>query len=445
MSMLSPGLILYPHSCNEEVNWKAGTAKAIITPDKPLWLAGYGGREHPADGTIHDLSIKVLALEDSKGHKAVVLTSDLLGFPKIMYDSICSMLRENFGLARSQIMLTSSHTHSGPVLREALVDCYPLDDAQMSLIKNYSQALEKKIVATIAEALSEMRPARLSAGERICGFAVNRRNNREAEIPQLLEQGDTLKGPVDHSVPVLAVRTTEGQLLALAFGYACHNTTLSSYQWCGDYAGFAQIALEKKHPGTMAMFYMGCGADQNPLPRRSVELCESYGNMLAAAVDEVLEKPMRQISPSLRTSFEFVTLNFERNPTREELQTSASDSGIRGRWAQRLLKKMENGECFSTTYPYPVQVWKLGDKQLWISLGGEVVVDYSLLFKSKYGPSTWVTGYANDVMSYIPSRRVFDEGGYESGALCVYGAPAEQWSPDVEGRIVASVQRLVHS
>ena len=87
--------------------------------------------------------------------------------------------------------------------------------------------------------------------------------------------------------------------------------------------------------------------------------------------------------------------------------------------------------------------WILGEDQLWIALGGEVVVDYALLFKRKYGPTTWVAGYTNDVMAYIPSHRVWQEGGYEAGAFSVYGLPANRWTPEIEKRIAASVDRLV--
>ena len=105
----------------------------------------------------------------------------------------------------------------------------------------------------------------MAAGQGTCGFAVNRRNNLEPDVPKLIEQG-ALKGPVDHTVPVLAVYLPDGKLKAVLFGYACHNTVMDFYKWSGDYAGFAQLALEKSHPDATAMFFMGCGADQNALP-----------------------------------------------------------------------------------------------------------------------------------------------------------------------------------
>jgi hypothetical protein len=427
----------------QETTWKMGLAKAKITPDEAIWLAGYGGRDRPAEGTLHDLWIKVLALEDAQGNRAVVLTSDLLGFPRKMYDQICAELNARCGLDRAQVMLTASHTHTGPVLQDALYDVYPLDDDQRAKIERYSRKLNKTVVDTVADALGQTSAATLWAGEGRAEFAVNRRNNREAQLSELIEQGLPLKGPVDHRVAVLSVRAPDESLRAVVFGYACHATTLSFYQWSGDYPGFAQIALEQSHPGALAMFHAGCGADQNPLPRRTVELCEKYGRMLAAGVDEVLDKPMRPVAPRVQTAIELVDLDFERVLTRDELESAPQKNKYYARRAKRLLEKLDSGESLVTSYPYPVQVWKLGDDQLWIALGGEVVVDYALRFQSTYGPQTWVTGYANDVMAYIPSRRVWEEGGYESGAFYVYGLPTDRWAPDVEDRITACVQRVV--
>lgn len=427
----------------DEPTWTAGIARAKITPEKLFWMAGYAARDRPAEGTLHDLWLKVLALQTPAGHRAVVVTSDLLGWPKGMYENVCAELKTRCGLDRSQIMLTASHTHSSPVLRGALYDIYPLDEEQRALIEQYSAALEKTAVATVAEALSQSTPATLWAGEGTTNFAVNRRNNPQAEVDELFARGQTLKGPVDHDVPVLAVRTSEGRLLAVVFGYACHNTTLSSYGWSGDYAGFAQIALQEGHPDTLAMFYSGCGGDQNPLPRREVGLCRRYGNMLAAAVEEVLRTPLRPITPRLQTAFEFVDLDYGEPLSEAKLQALAGNTSYEGRWAGRLLEQFKQGKPLAKSYPYPVQVWKLGTEQLWISLGGEVVVDYPLRLKAQHGRQTWVTGYSNDVMAYIPSHRVWQEGGYEAGAFSVYGLPTDRWAEEIEQRIIGCVDRLV--
>lgn len=430
----------------EEPGWKAGVAKAIITPEKGVWLAGYGSKR-PPDGKLHDLWMKVLALEDPTGQRVVLVTSDFQGVPKEMSDRVFEQLQTRLKLQRRQVMITFSHNHCGPRLGSDLVDYYPVEAEQVKLVDEYTTLMEAKLVETIAAALANLAPASLQMGAGHTNFAVNRRNNREADVPALLAKAEPLKGPVDHSVPVLSVTRPGGQIVAILFGYACHPTTLSFTKWCGDYPGFAQIALEKNHPGAAAMFVNTCGGDQNPLPRRKVELCERYGNMLAAAAEEALLQPLQPVSPGLRTAFEYVDLPYDHVITRAELQAATRDQNeIRKRWAERMLRKLDAGEHFASSYPYPVHVWRLGTQMLVIGMGAETVVDYALRFKAKYGPGTWVMGYVDDMISYIPSRRVWAEGGYEGGYnLYEYGRPALRWAGDIEERIATSVNKLMKS
>lgn len=423
-----------------DAGWKAGAARADITPSEPVWMAGYGSRTKPAEGTLHKLWVKALALEDAHGRRAVVVTTDLLGLPRNLAVPICRRLRDELGLPRKAVMLTSSHTHCGPALRRSLHDAYPLEPAHVAVIERYSTWLEDQIVATVAKALDSLTPATVSGGDGHCTFAVNRRNNREADVPKLT----TLKGPVDHSVPVLRVRRADGGLLAVLFGYACHNTTLSFYQWCGDYAGFAQLEIEKANPGATAMFFMGCGADQNPLPRRTVGLAAKYGRMLAASVQEVVDTSMRPLASALDMHFAETELRLAAPPSKDEFARMAAESGgYKQRWAKRLHAKLVAGQPLTRTYAYPVQVWRFGHSQQLIALGGEVVVDYALRLKKEFrSMPLWVAAYANDVMAYIPSARVLHEGGYEGKTSMVpYGLPAP-WADDVEDRVMKAVRRL---
>jgi hypothetical protein len=246
---------------------------------------------------------------------------------------------------------------------------------------------------------------------------------------------------------VLNVTRLDGKHLAILFGYACHPTTLSFTTWCGDYPGFAQLQLEKLYPTAQAMFVNTCGGDQNPLPRRSVELCQKYGTMLSTAVHEVLQRKdgWTSISSGIKTGFEYVDLPYLQVVSREELVGFSQDANaVKARWATRLLRKLADGERFEAAYPYPIHVWRLGSEMRLIGLGAETVVDYALRFKKQYGPGTWVCGYADDMIAYIPSRRVWEEGGYEGGSnLYEYGRPALRWAGDVEERIVQSVNKLM--
>ncbi len=424
--------------------WQAGFGKRVITPQNDVWLAGYGTKR-PGEGTIHDLWVKVMALESPEGKRIVLVTTDHMGMSKTVYESIYSKVKKLYKIHRADFMLTYSHNHCGPCLRDDLVDYYPSDDAQRKAVNEYTDWMEVQVIDAIGDALKNWQGAKLFMGEGNCTFAVNRRENPESQVPLMLQSGIPFKGVVDHYVPVLAIKSTEDKLLGILFGYACHPTTLSFNSWCGDYPGFAQINLEANHPGTEAMFFNACGADQNPLPRRKIEFCENYGRMLSEAVEKVLESPMKPVSPGISTAMKFVNLDYEENVTREKLLPIANgDTSVQSRWAQRMLKQIDAGVVFPTSYPYPVQAWQFGKELLIIGLGGEAVVDYSLRFKRDFGQGTWVCGYANDMAAYIPSRRVWEEGGYEGGPhLDEYGRPAWRWAGDIEDRVSATVNHVV--
>ncbi|MCX6217858.1 neutral/alkaline non-lysosomal ceramidase N-terminal domain-containing protein [Spirosoma sp.] len=418
--------------------WKAGTARVIITPKEPLWQAGYASRTHAADGKLHDLWAKALALEDSTGKRAVLVTTDMLGFPKAMSDRIRARLNSQFGLSKAQVILNSSHTHSGPVLDNALQDIYPLDTKEQEKIDRYSRWLETQIVTLASQALQKLAPATLFSQNGVTRFQVNRRANKENALPEQTE----LKGPNDYAVPVIRIIDARGKLKAIVFGYACHPTVLDLYQWSGDYAGFAQLELEKAHPGATALFFQGAAGDQNPLPRRTIPLARQYGRELAAAVDRVLDEPMRNLSPQLRTAYSEIELPLSAPPSEAELiKTSQDGEGYMKRWATRLLAETKQGKPFITSYLYPLQIWQLGSQPI-LSFGGELVVQYALDCKKRFGQGIFVMGYANDVMGYIPSVTILREGGYEgASSQMVYGLPSI-WAAEVPTLIDREINRL---
>ncbi|NLF70030.1 MAG: hypothetical protein GX575_13380 [Candidatus Anammoximicrobium sp.] len=430
-----------------EAAWKIGLAKAVITPEKFMWMAGYASRDRPADGKLTDLWAKTMVLQDASGQRAVLVTLDLIGISRDLADELAAALKQRYGLERRQLALCTSHTHSGPVVARNLSPLHELilDAEQRRLIEEYAPALQNKILQTIDAAMADLQPATLSWGSGTATFGTNRRNNPADKVPQLRAEGK-LRGPSDHDVPVLAVRDSAGKLKAVVFGYACHATTLALFQWCGDYPGYAQIEVEQSQPGCQAMFWAGCGADQNPLPRRTVELAMDYGRQLGAAVNDVLAKEMKPVSAKLATDFREIELPFATLPTREQVEQDAKLTEPKDRYtaarAKLLLQQMAGGKPLNPTYPYAVQAWRLGDDIQFITLGGEVVVDFALRLKKELrGPRTWVAGYSNDVMAYIASRRVLEEGGYEGGgAMVYYGLPAP-WALESEELIVAEAKR----
>ncbi len=424
--------------------FKAGVATKVITPTDNIWMAGYAARTKPAEGKLHDLYAKALCLEDATGKRLVLVTTDLIGIPRSLGERVAAAVEKQFGIPREALILSASHTHCGPVLRENLFDMYPMSKEDAAKVMEYTNKLEGELIALVGAALKNLQPVSLKHGAGKATFAMNRRQPTEKGIIN----GRNPAGPVDHTVPVLVVETRDGRPLALVFGYACHNTTLSFYQWCGDYAGFAQIAVEKALPGTTAMFWTGCGGDANPLPRGKVEQAEQYGQELAEAALAAMKKA-QPIQGHFAARYETIALRFDQLPTQEQLKADLlSNNRALQKRAERLLQEWETQGRLTDHYPhYPIQAWALGDQVLLVALGGEVVIDYAIRIKKEVPTSraVWVMAYANDVMSYIPSARVLQEGGYEADSSQIYyGLPA-RYSPTIEEAIIAKVKELTQA
>jgi dienelactone hydrolase len=215
---------------------------------------------------------------------------------------------------------------------------------------------------------------------------------------------------------------------------------------CGDWPGYAQISLESRYPGITAMTWVGCGADQNPLPRREVELAMAYGAAIDSSVAEALSRPMIPVQGSIKNEYAEIPLEYAELPSRDALTTAAnSENRFEAARARLLIDQWDRDGGLPTSYHhYPVQTWRLGDGPMWVFLGGEVVVDFSLRLKQELGAGkTWVASYCNDVMAYIASRRVLSEGGYEGvGAMTYYGLPGA-WAMSSEDAIIHEVRRQV--
>jgi len=443
------GTFVLPHagSClagsQTQATWKAGLAKVVITPDQSMWMAGYAARTKPSEGKVHDLYAKALALEDAQGTRLVIVTADLIGFPREFRNQMEKDLSRRFELRPQGLLLNASHTHSGPELSTwRATQTFDLPPEQIPLIKKYSEDLQGKLIELVGRAIEDFAPAQLSYMHARAGFAMNRRSESERGYT-IAPNSD---GPVDHAVPVLRVDGPDGKLRAVLFGYACHNTTLDFYQFCGDYAGFAQQYLEEAHPGVAAMFISGCGGDQNPSPRRTLEWAKQHGRALANGVEAALLTRPHPLRGPLRLALEEVTLELADPPSREQLRQQAQSADkYERRHAEDMLRELEEKGGIRTTYPYPVQVAQFGNDLTMIGLAGEVVVDYSLRLKAELaGTPVWVAGYCNDVFGYVPSHRVLQEGGYEArGAVLYYGTIATPFAPSVEERIVGKVHELV--
>jgi len=431
-----------------EPSWKAGVSSVKITPEGPAWMAGYASRNKPSDGVEHDLFAKSLVIQDADGETLVMVTLDLISVPGPLRAHIEDKLEQSHGLKPENLLINCSHTHSGPEIRTTGTALDGLDSERRAKAVAYVESLQTRILSSIDAAFIKLAPANISFQKARAGFAMNRRLPSDTGY----KNSPNPEGRVDHAVPLLRVENAEGSITAIVFGYACHNTTLGFYQMNGDYAGYAQHYLEEAHPGTVAMFMMGCGGDQNPYPRRTLDLAKQHGRTLATAVEAGLETPKRAITGSLKMAFATAELEYAEAPTKDELLEQAkSTNKYDQRYAERLLKELEEGTLI-TSYPAPVQVVRFGDAVLFVALPGETVIDYSLRIKRENrkqgGPDVWVAGYSNDVFAYIPSLRILLEGGYEAGGAMRYMTTVVQpgaFAPNVEDLLMSRVNELIKS
>lgn len=419
---------------------RAGVARVKITPAVPVWLTGYALRTHPADSVLADIFAKALAIEDGRGGRVVIVTTDLIGLPRSVSDVAANRIEKRFGLKRSQILFNSSHTHTGPAIWPNLEIMLDLTQEQLAPLREYAEKLTDQLVDVAGEALRNSVPAALSYAQGDAGFAINRR----AAVLRKANPGKEFPAPVDHSVPVLRVERQDGSLLAVLFGYACHNTTLTAefYEVSGDYAGFAQAEIERAHPGATALFLMLCGGDQNPDPRSSHELVMKYAHELAGAVEQTMAGSMRRVRGPVRTAYQEIELPFAGH-SRKQFEEEASNSDVfRRRRAAAMLRAYDADKPVATV-TYPVQAVRLQGLTVAV-LGGEVVVDYALRLKRELPKEPLVVaGYSNVVMSYIPSVRVLNEGGYEAeDSMIYYGLPG-RYTNEVEHKVILAARRVL--
>lgn len=423
--------------------WKVGIAITKITPEKPMWMAGYAARKTPSEGVAQDLYAKALAIQDEQGQRLVIVTTDLIGIPRALRDQLEAEVKAQFELPREALWLNASHTHCGPELRMSRI---PLDgppeevEKRLQLSLDYTAKLHQQLLDIIGQSLKQLSPANLDYLHARAGFAMNRRR----PTAQGVTNSPHSDGPVNHNVPVLRVTTPEGKLRAVLFSYACHNTTMSFNQFCGDYAGYAQEYLQAEHEGATAMFFTGCGGDQNPYPRRKFDHVQQHGRALANAVEAALETVPKPVRGPLRLNYGEVTLDFAPTPPPAELEKLAAGTAEPASGhARRLLKELKETGKIRSTYEYPVQVMHFGTDWTIVALGGEVVVDYSFRIERELTPANvTVAGYSNDVFGYVPSLRVLQEGGYEAGGAMLWGSLPGPFAPNVEDKIIGKVLEL---
>lgn len=424
--------------------WSVGVASVKITPERPVALAGYASRVKPFERVDLDLYAKALALRDARGRRAVLVTADLCTMPADVAGPVRSRIAERNGLEPAAVILSLSHTHSGPSvsLRPRTEGPAPQPGAaDPALTVEYTKWLQERLVAVAGEALDDLQPAALAWGSGVAHFAMNRREFTDKGV--IL--GVNPRGPVDRTVPVLRADGPEGKPRAVLFGYACHGTTNPPNHLgvSPDYPGHARAVIERHFPGAQALFVCGCGGDANPYPRLGPTDAAAHGEALGKEVCRVAGGKLTPVRGPLGCALVTAQLPLE-TPDRSALEALAQTGpGSKKQDAQKMLAALDRGESLPRTHPAPVVAWQFGPDLTLVALPNEVVVDFVPLVERAVGPlRLWVAAYCHEVVGYIPSRRVLAEGGYETRGLYT----GSGWfAPEAEEALVEAARAAAES
>ncbi|HUG92192.1 MAG TPA: neutral/alkaline non-lysosomal ceramidase N-terminal domain-containing protein [Planctomycetaceae bacterium] len=425
-------------------SWRAGFARREITPEKPLFLAGYASRNRPFDHVESPLFVKALALEDADGRRAVLVTCDIIGFKRMAAELICERIQAASTLDRKNILLNASHIHTGPsLLLDADERSERMTGDQAGEQVAWTRRLIDLTVEAALEALAELEPARLSYGVGFAPFVMNRRE----WTPGGVRLGFNPSGYADRSVPILRIDAADGTLRGVVFGAAVHNTTLTQdhYFVSGDFAGYAQAHLEQKHPGAQAMFMTGCAGSANPHPRGTLEQAQQHGETLGREVCRALAGDLAAVAGPLDARFATIELPLADPPTRAEIDAALSSrGGWESQMARAMLRVLESGESLPASRAYELSVWRFGDDLTLVGLSGEVVGEFVPLLQAAVEPGRlWIAAYCHDVFGYVPTARILEEGGYETRGT--YSGRPGLFSPKAEPRLVDAVRRLARA
>lgn len=399
------------------VTLNAGVAQLPITPPVGVELSGFVAREQPSTGVHDDLFVRALYLEGEK-ERLLWLHCDLVAVSREQTAHVRKALGESLGLEPRQILLTATHTHSGPAT-VPLRQCGAMN-------AGYLQMLNEWLVVAGERAAAHPQPVTLHFAEGRCTLARDRRSASPLSH-------------VDNRLPVLALKNAREEYIALIANYPMHNVALSAGNRLisADMAGFAAEWAKQHLPGNpiTLMTNGGCGNVDPPHLSADPSLMEEYGRELGEAILRTVANAELCSQPVLATaleSFNLPLIVLSREQVLAEYERMASMTAmIRWQvamrsWRDDTLALLDQGQPELTPEevadgvvpdapwgaPIDIQVLGIGPVHF-AALSAEVFSRMADELRAVYGPRTYVVGYANGDLGYLPYQEVYAEGGYE--------------------------------
>lgn len=443
---------------------KFAVAKQSITPDTPVFLAGFGTRDRKSEGVLDEIFVKVALLESVE--LLVVITLDALGGDRSFVTGIKIALREVYGLKAEQILINFSHTHCSVFLTGEVQEGrrggyslgqeqWPEKDEDIDYTEDirYYRFIRNTIVGLVQQCSENLTEGTLQLLKGISKAGVSRR--------LMTEEGLMFKPnfqvETDQDLFVLQLHDSQGELKGLLFSYGCHPTCIGPNKISAEFVGQACTELEASFPNSIAIFLQGCGADIKPMKTVigdrfkscSVEEMREAGVELAEDVKRTMsECEALELTGSMQTVEVEVRLFTEPWGLTEMLAIVEDETktDYRRRAARRTVDAIYEGSV-RNILPFTITVWGLGDGFRMIALEGEVPSEYALHIKRLLSTmNVMVLGYSNGVPTYIPTRQILIEGGYEAEAFVLHGfrgpfVPENEWI--ILGAVIEAEESLL--
>lgn len=399
---------------------KAGVARRVVTPPvKVPYLTSSGQATNAPFGGVHDdLHARALVLDDGRRSLAL-LTVDAIGYDNALLGPGRDFTRElrervaaKTGLEPGSIMLAASHTHSAP----ETIGLTPF--RTVAGVPDWIESHLDDLAATVIEAWERRVPVRVHFGSRRVDQIA--RYRRIVLKGGRLSRGGSLPTPEQVAVPwtldedlsVLSLETLDGKPHAVVLNYTAHPViAMLLPSVSADYPGVATSVVESEFPGAVCLFTQGAAGNINSRQvTTNFEDVQTTGRRLGTAALAAVEA-MRSSPPLAIDGLDVQSrvCNLEGRPCpslEEATRLAEAEPNDRNQRQVRLARKLSEDPLRAE-----VQVMRIGPLR-WVGLPGEPFVETGLALK-KAG-ATFVVGYANGYLGYLPIRRAYEEGGYES-------------------------------
>lgn len=412
---------------------RAGVAVVDITPPIGYRMSGYF-YERLSTAVMNPLRAKAIVLRQQDQSAALVFC-DLIGLSREVTSRARKQASEKTGIPPENILIAATHSHTGPLyfgsLRKQFHDVavakYGSDPCEKV---DYAGVLSEKIAQVIAQADAGTKPVRLQAGvAQQQDLSFNRRfHMKDGTVrfnPGVLNP-DIVRaaGPIDPGVPFVFFRGIDGDnAIAAIVNFALHLDTVGGTEYAADYPYYLEQSLRQTFGDNFVLLFgTGTCGDINHIDvTKKDRLKTDYiGRTLAETVRAKVNELKTAAEPALAVRSEIVDAPLQHySPekiawARENIKKVGTNelSFLEQVEAYKILAiEMRGGQ----TIGLEVQVFRLSRDVAVVGLPGEVFVDLGLAIKhASPFPVTLVIELCQDAPDYIPTRKAFAEGSYET-------------------------------